>query len=98
MSLVLKPGAELSPASMAGDPGSKWKSFVAGSTNIGFREMLPLRPVCPEQSPPKLGPVALKTSFDRNVGLLRSLKSPQKTAVCPSGAVMMLLTSTKPTS
>jgi hypothetical protein len=41
----------LVPASIAGDPGCRWKSPDAGATNCGSAEMLPFRPVWLVQVP-----------------------------------------------
>src|SRR5262245_22391471 len=79
------------PASIAGDPGWRWKSET-GLTNCGSAEMLPLRPVWLEQVPPYREPdEVLKTSLKVTTGELELNNVLQtRTAPAPPPRRMLL--------
>ena len=64
MSCAGKLGFVMSPVSMAGDPGCKWKSFWEAFTNSGSTEMFPFVPAAFAQPPAKPAAPGLNASLE----------------------------------
>src|SRR5689334_9883830 len=61
-------GADLLPASIAGELARRWKSLAAALTNCGSAEMLPEVPFAPAHCPPNPGAVTSNASLKEMMG------------------------------